>query len=249
MTKAGRIGLGALVLAASGLTVAAWPRTLFDTQTAEVTTGRIAAHVVATGTLGAVTTIDVGMPLTNAPQAPIICRIASDLRELRLVIGERPSDIPDIRPGDVVTFTLADHGTKSYRATVSNVSQTIVADVANSDQGLRPGMRVAVTFAEASRDDAIRIPTGALSFEPPPEAAAIVDANGLELSAEGEPLEEGMHEVWRYDHGRLAPVAVRLGLSANGWAELRDGALQPGDELATGVIARRTSWLRTTLFP
>ena len=52
-----------------------------------------------------------------------------------------------------------------------------------------------------------------------------------------------MGEVWRYDHGLLKPVAVTAGLTGGGWTEIASGTLQPGDEVATGVFARRTSAL------
>jgi HlyD family secretion protein len=336
-----RVALGALAIASCVAGVAAWPVTRFDTATSEVTLGPITASMVASGTLQAPTTIDVGTPLsgivdalevdegavvragdilaridpapyearlrvardalaaaridaaatagaidaadrdvrsaaadlehtiirspvdgivvvrnvnvgellTSAPQAPVVYRVGIDLDRLQLLVNARPADLPDVHQGDVATFTVDGDRARTFRATVSKVSHTIVAAVANPDGRLRPGMPVTITFAEATRDDAIRIPAEALAFEPPPEARAIVDDDGLTVSAEGDPVEEGVRQVWRYERGRLTPVAVRLGLSGPEWTEMVSGALQPGDELATGVVARRGSRLGTTWFP
>jgi multidrug efflux pump subunit AcrA (membrane-fusion protein) len=89
----------------------------------------------------------------------------------------------------------------------------------------------------------VRVPDAALTFRPPADAGAIVDAANLDRDEEGASL--GMREIWRYSRGRLTPVAVGVGLSGGGWTEILTDVLQPGDEIATGVVARRESPLES----
>src|SRR5262249_2816285 len=192
--------------------------------------------------------VDVGQLVTSEPAAPVVYRIAVALDQLQLLADVNPVDVPDVKAGDVATFTVASDA-RTFSAVITKVGHSIVARVANADRRLRPAMRASVTFAEATRDDAIRIPGEARTFEPRPQARAIVDDAGLVVAAEGDPVDEGVHEVWRYEHGRLTPVAVRIGLSGNGWTELMSGRLLPGDELATGVTARRAAAPLSTWLP
>lgn len=108
---------------------------------------------------------------------------------------------------------------------------------------LRPGTQVTATIVLQRKDNVLRVPSNALAFSPPDGSSSIVDANRPDLSPNGS-LGTGMFELWRYQRGRLTPVAVRVGLSGEGWTEI-DSGLEDGDEVATGLVARRASMLST----
>ena len=42
--------------------------------------------------------------------------------------------------------------------------------------------------------------------------------------------------MWQYDGERLTPIAVRAGLSDDGWTELLSGPIHPGDPLVTHAV-------------
>jgi len=208
--------------------------------------------------------VEVGQTLAASVQAPVLYRIAVDLRQLQLWVNVDESDVADIRAGEQAIFSVESYGTELFQGTVSQVrlqpvvqvaaeaasapapaggvtstpptvtSYTTIVDVANPDERLRPGMTATVTLRGSHHDAALLVPNAALSFQPPAAAGAIVDDTAT-LS--------GLHELWRYDHGQLTPVAVKTGLSGGGWTELIGGTLRPGDEVATGVVTRRTSAL------
>jgi hypothetical protein len=64
------------------------------------------------------------------------------------------------------------------------VTYDAVIDVDNADLKLKPGMTANCTFLYAEKDDALRVPNGALRFVPPPELIA-----SLKLDARPAPTE------------------------------------------------------------
>ena len=127
-------------------------------------------------------------------------------------------------------------------------SYTTIVDVANPDERLRPGMTATVILNGSRHEEAVRVPNAALAFQPPADARSLVDAGSAAIGEDGEVpggpgRPDGKRELWRYDRGRLTPVAVNTGLAGGGWTEILSAVLQPGDQVATGVVARRVSWL------
>lgn len=113
------------------------------------------------------------------------------------------------------------------------VSYTVIVDVANPDERLRPGMTAEVILSGPPREHAVRIPNSALSFRPPPDVLKAIGE--IEPSI---PKEQGVREVWEYDGKRFTPVAVHAGIADGGWTELVSGGLHAGDELVTSAVLR-----------
>jgi HlyD family secretion protein len=123
------------------------------------------------------------------------------------------------------------------------VSYAVMIDVDNLDQRLRPGMIAIVLMQGLRRDGVTRIPNNALSFRPSagvlrnlgqPEVSA-ADGSADQDATAGKP-----RAVWTFDGRRFTPIAVRVGLADDRWAELLKGDVNPGDVLVTGadVVAR-----------
>jgi HlyD family secretion protein len=127
---------------------------------------------------------------------------------------------------------------------------TAIVDVENPGERLRPGMIVAVTLTGPRHEAVIRIPNAALLFRPPPDVLAAlgeIDSSPamqdhLSTSSAGGDGKAG--EVWQYNGERLTPIAVRAGLSDDGWTELLSGPIHPGDPLVTGAALQRSSLTR-----
>jgi HlyD family secretion protein len=184
--------------------------------------------------------VSVGQIVTAGEGAPILYRIATDLRHLAVEVEVAPGDIGRLRPGDDVVVALNDADQTERHGRISHVASTTTIDVPNPDMRLQPGTAVTATIVLDRRDNVLRIPSDALAFTPPDESAAIVDRGAGSFSTAGAPPGSRLQELWRYQHGRLTPVAVRVGLSGDGWTEI-DSGLEEGDEVATGVVARRAS--------
>jgi len=188
--------------------------------------------------------VDVGETVTAAPESPVLLRIAVDLHDMQIAVDASESNLSRVRSGAPATFTIAPYGDEIFHGEVSRVTpHSAIVEVPNPDGRLQPGMSAALVINGPHHDDTVRVPDAALMFQPPVDAGAIVDAADLDRDEEG--AASGMREVWRYSRGRLTPVAVAIGLSGGGWTEVLSDVLQPGDEIATGVVARRESPLES----
>lgn len=111
------------------------------------------------------------------------------------------------------------------------------------DRTVPPGGTAIVTLDGPRRDNVVRIPNSALSFQPP---AAVFEAVGqappalagfesAQVSARG----TRDRDVWKYEGGRFVPVHVRLGLADDTWTEVVSGPINPGDALVTSAVSRK----------
>lgn len=184
--------------------------------------------------------VSVGQIVTVGDGAPILYRIATDLRHLEIEVDVAPTEFAGLRPGSDVVVAVTDADEPERHGRVTRVASTTTVDVPNPDLRLQPGTPVTATIVLDRRDNVLRIPSDALTFAPPEGSAAIVDRGAGGFSTASAPSGSRMQELWRYQHGRLTPVAVRIGLSGEGWTEI-DSGLEEGDEVATGVVARHAS--------
>jgi HlyD family secretion protein len=190
-----------------------------------------------------------GRVLAASPESPALFRIATDLNQMQVRVNIDRVDVDAVIPHEPATFEVASYAGETFRGTVAEVLlqtvmqhfATAIVDVANPDERLRPGMVAEVTLNGAQRETVIRIPNAALSFHPAPDVLAALGeidwspvlCDPLMTSPTGG---EGKScEVWRYDGERLTPIAVRAGLSDDGWTELLGGPIHPGDPLVTGA--------------
>ena len=110
--------------------------------------------------------------------------------------------------------------------TVQNVvTYDVVVAVANPDLALKPGMTATVTITTGHRDDVLRAPLRALSFNPA--------ANG---AASRTPRRSDEPVVWRLAaDGSLERVAVDTGLRDDQFVEIEGGELAAGDQLVVAM--------------
>ena len=203
--------------------------------------------------------VDVGQTVAAAFQAPVLFTIASDLRRMQVEVDIDESDIGAVRAGELATFEVQSYPHQTFDGRVSQVRLQPVAElttaapaagastapggtvigyatiieVANADEQLRPGMTATVTLDGLHRENAVRIPNGALSFRPAPAVLASVEQREWPSPAAAALDAAKRSRVWKFDGEQFTPIDVRVGLADNEWTELVSGALRPGDELVT----------------
>jgi HlyD family secretion protein len=215
--------------------------------------------------------VDVGQTVAASFQSPELFAIAADLRHMQLQVDVDESDVGGLSPGEPATFSVDSYPDATFTGRVlevrlqpiveqtaaastaagassptgaagSLVSYATIVDVANPDERLRPGMTALVILGGSRRDNAIRIPNGALAFRPPPQVLrSLGEPNVLAATDATTRAQDGdgqAGQVWRYDGSQFMPVAVRTGLSDDGWTELVSGPLRSGDLLVTGASVR-----------
>jgi len=216
--------------------------------------------------------VDVGQTLAASVQAPVLFKIATDLDRMQVFADIDEADIDGLAPGEPVQFEVESYPNETFHGVVRDirlqpvtdqpaatttttpgatlpgassgtvVSYTTVIDVANANEKLRPGMTAEVMLGGPRRNSVIRIPNAALSFRPQDQVLDVLGEPAMKTQPAAERGTD-VREVWKYDGKRLIPVPVHAGLADDRWTELRSGALQPGDTVATDAIVQRRSRL------
>lgn len=144
--------------------------------------------------------VAIGQTVAASLNAPVLFRIAQDLRRMQVELSVDEADIGRIREGQQARFTVDAYPGRNYEGTVrqirkapaevSNViTYTVVVDTGNEDLSLLPGMTANVQVVVGRREDALRVANAALRFRPPGEELAAPrragDANPLVAAAAG----------------------------------------------------------------
>src|SRR6202163_477644 len=140
--------------------------------------------------------VDVGQTVAASLQAPVIFAIANDLTKMQIDSNVAEADVGVVSVDQNVDFTVDAFPTRIFHGkvvqvrnapiTVQNVvTYDTVIGVSNADLKLKPGMTANVSIVSAHRDDALRIPNGALRFRMPDESPT--PAAKRDSSASGRP--------------------------------------------------------------
>ena len=144
-------------------------------------------------------TVDVGQTVAASLQAPQLFTIAQDLTKMQVYTKTDESDVGQIRPGQRVWFKVDAFPRDTFLGMVSQVRmnpttvQNVVTydtiiDFDNPELKLFPGMTAYVTIPVASARGVLKVPNGALRYNPemkPDELRALLKANGIEPGGGG----------------------------------------------------------------
>lgn len=131
--------------------------------------------------------VDVGQTVAATLQSPVLFTIAEDLTRMQVEIDVSEADVGRIKDGQEVLFTVDAFADKKFKARVREVRNAatniqnvitykVIADVANNDLLLRPGMTANVDIVVAEVKNVLKLPNGALRFKPPGEVKAAAPA-------------------------------------------------------------------------
>ena len=187
--------------------------------------------------------VDVGQTVAASLSSPTIFLIAADLASMQVKASVDESDISQVQPGQRVTVRVDAYARDTFQGTVAQVrlqptvtsnvtTYTVVIDVPNADQKLKPGLTANATIVIDSREDVIRVPAAAVRFRPSAETFAAFEQPARATA----PGRGSASKVWVYADGALREVPVTLGLADGTFTEVLVGALEPGTELVTNVV-------------
>ncbi|MEO6137461.1 MAG: efflux RND transporter periplasmic adaptor subunit [Luteimonas sp.] len=128
-------------------------------------------------------TIEPGQTVAASLQAPVLFTIAEDLSKMEIVLAMDEADIGQVKPGQVVSFSVDAFPDKQYRGQVEQVrlsatntnnviTYPVVVAVDNSDKTLLPGMTANAEIEVSRKAGVLRIPNSALRFKPAEDATA-----------------------------------------------------------------------------
>jgi HlyD family secretion protein len=125
--------------------------------------------------------VDIGQTVAASLSAPTLYIIANDLAKMQIDAVVSEADIGGIETNQNVNFTVDAFPTRNFHGSVCQIrnspitnqnviSYDTVIEVNNRDLKLKPGMTANVSIVVAQRNDALKIPNGALRFRPPETA-------------------------------------------------------------------------------
>lgn len=121
--------------------------------------------------------INVGQTVAASLQAPILFKIAEDLRKMQVEVSVDEADIGRIEEGQSVEFTVDTFPGQRFPGKVQQVRKepvvnsnvvtyTVVVSAENQDLRLLPGMTANVTFFIDRRQNVLKVSNAALRYKP-----------------------------------------------------------------------------------
>ena len=188
--------------------------------------------------------IDVGQTVAASLQAPILFKIAQDLREMQIDSNFAEADIGRIKVGQNVTFAVDAFPNASFNGvvkqvrlnatTVSNVvTYDVVVTLKNPDEILAPGMTAYVNVIIAEKKNVLVVPNAALRYKPTETAPKeVVDAQKQGgMKARKEKKEPNSGVLYVFENGAPKAVKVTTGISDNRFTEIITESLKAGDKI------------------
>jgi HlyD family secretion protein len=180
--------------------------------------------------------IDVGQTVAASLQAPTLFTIAQDLTKMQVYTKTDESDVGMIRTGQKVLFKVDAFPRDNFPGTVSQirmnpttvqnvVTYDTIIDFDNPDLKLFPGMTAYVTIPVASAHDVLKVPNGALRYNPdmkPEELRALLQQNGIQMgggrrqAAAGQGQGQGQQQASQGQGQTPAPAQASPGGGAPG---------------------------------
>jgi HlyD family secretion protein len=195
-----------------------------------------------------------GQTVASSFQAPVLFRIAADLKRMQIDVFVDEADIGNVRIGQSARFSVDAFPEDTFKGTVTQIRQqasdtrgsvtyTVVLDVANANGRLLPGMTANVSIVTGHARDVLRAPTAALSFVP----EVTVPGSGISVKfvseTEANRLRQGVPEtsstsnsrtLWRESEEErgVTSIPVRPGLRGDEFTQLVGGDIHLGDRVA-----------------
>jgi HlyD family secretion protein len=168
--------------------------------------------------------VDAGQTVAASFAAPQMFQIAQDLTKMQVDADIDESEVARVHAGQVAQFTVDAMPTRTFQAVIrqvrkaaTNIQNVItydaVMDVPNPDLALLPGMTANIRIPVQVRENALRIPNGALRFRPANQKPAGPTVYVLNSSGVPEPRK------------------IQVGISDGLYTEVVSGDLREGEEV------------------
>ncbi len=185
--------------------------------------------------------VDVGQTVAASLQAPVLFKIAQDLKQMQINSAVAEADVGAIAIGQDVDFRVDAFSERDFKGKVmqirlnptitSNVvTYNVVVSVENRDEILLPGMTAYITITTQTKHDVLMVPSAALRFRPAGKAESpnlsSVPAAG---ATEGTRKRAAGSLVHVLRGGKIQSVAIQTGITNGRVTEISDGDLREGD--------------------
>ncbi|MFO1406123.1 MAG: efflux RND transporter periplasmic adaptor subunit [Steroidobacteraceae bacterium] len=203
--------------------------------------------------------VEPGQTVAATFQAPVLFKLAEDLRHMELQVDVDEADVGRVREGQRARFTVDAWPGRQYEAVITRVSYgsketdgvisyLTVLSVDNADLSLRPGMTGTAEITVLHRNGVLLVPNAALRFNPPSAQSDAPKSRGVAgllmprppQPERRAPVNRGDRpHVWVIKDGSPVRVDVETGASDGKLTEITGGDLKAGTEVVTEAAARQ----------
>ncbi len=207
--------------------------------------------------------VEPGYAVAASLQAVELLTVATDLRELELLVDVDEADVGQVHEGQKASFTVASYPNKHFKADLTKIafgatdsSDNVVTYatylmVKNPQLALRPGMTATATIETAAKKNVLLVPNTALRFQPREQAASggvAVSAmmppmrskgrkSGKQLSLNQSERTQTVYVVG--EDGRAQPRKVVTGLTDGRMTEIVSSDFKEGDKVIVDQLKAR----------
>jgi HlyD family secretion protein len=184
-----------------------------------------------------------GQTLAARMDTPVLFKVADDISRLRIECAVDEADVGRVKEPEKVVFQVDAFPGEILLGRVVEIRQgadtdqnvvtyKAIVEVDNAKTRLKPGMTALASIHVGEATNVLRIPNGALNFNPPSAVS------GQARPSSPEPRKKD--RVWVLSpQGRPVAVPVKVGLSDNILSELVTGDLGEGQPVITGLKSKR----------
>lgn len=189
--------------------------------------------------------VDEGQTVAASFQAPVMFKIAEDLKRMQVHTNVDEADIGRVSMGQAAVFTVPAFPDEPFNAKVVQirneptveqnvVTYNVLLDVSNDDLRLRPGMTANVRVLLEEVSDALMVPDQALRFMPSAQLMKTQQIGKLT------PLRKGEKRVWRLvEDNRISPLTIRTGIFGTEKVQIISDTLAQGDPLVVEAVIKK----------
>lgn len=200
--------------------------------------------------------VEPGQTVASSFQAPVLFRIAEDLKRMELQVALDEADIGKVKVGQKASFRVDAYPERRFPAEVRMIhfaSETIqgvvtykvILDVDNSELVLRPGMTATAEIVVEELKEVLLVPNAALRFSPAPQQTQQQQRRGLldaliprpPFRPSFRPAETGAgRSIWVLRDDVPVEVPVTTGATDGRKTQLLSGEISPGARVIIAAV-------------
>jgi HlyD family secretion protein len=183
--------------------------------------------------------VDAGQTVAASFASPQLFQIAQDLSKMQVDADVDESEVSKVHAGQIAQFTVDAMPTRSFEATIRQVRESAtniqnvitydaVMDVPNPDLVLLPGMTANIRIPVQVRENALRVPNGALRYKPADnKAGPAVVVKPPQTQSVVQQTEQTVYVL--NNMGMPEARKIRIGISDGLYTEVVSGDLREGE--------------------
>ncbi len=179
--------------------------------------------------------VDEGQTVAASFQTPTLFIVAQDLTKMQIETNVSEADIGQVKVGQEVDYTLDGYPDMVFKGkvrqvrisptTVSNVvTYSVIIDVDNEDNKLKPGMTANVSIITNKKENILCVKNQALKFTP------YTGSDAPKYKSQG---------LWVLEKNKPERIDIKTGLRDDSYTEIISDRLKEGDNVLIGIADKK----------